>query len=164
MTPESSDVVVTLVTNRIHREMVTSYVRLLKESVFSNEPLNIDRKTLMACQRKLRSEDALAILEILWKESSWVSEENLKAAGLERYFNKSEITQYGLAVALSYRTEDVAKTNSSVRSVALAAAAFGLIDRNKQTQKKIYLRATNKLHKFMIELGKRNQNLLEQYK
>ena len=140
---------------QLQREMSKNYTDLLTSKILCDEPVGCDQKTLISHRKKLCSEDALAIWQILWKEG--LSKEKLSEVGLEHYFRDDNLTSHSLAVALSNEPEDVAKTNSLIRSIVIAGAAYGLVERNKQSRTKVILRSTEKLHDFMVELGAMNE-------
>ena len=111
-------------------------------------------------RRKLLSEDSLTILEILWKESELISTNELTVSGLARSFEEAEITQHGLAVALSGDAKEVTKNISLVRTVAIAGAAYGFVDREERSPTKVVLSGTPKLHELMLKVSDANAPLV----
>ena len=144
----------------IYRAMSENYRRLIRELVFSREvATTADRKQLISYRRTLQGNEASSVLEILWRESSYVDERELSYAGYPKFFEDKCLTCYNLAVFLAYGKEDVAATNSRVRIIIAAGAAYGLVHKKQLSRTKTLICGTEFLHNFMIELwGLKNAN------
>jgi hypothetical protein len=139
-----------------HQFMADSRATLLKQLVFDprSELATRDRKLYRSYRRALLSDDAKLILIILWKESPYIPEAALEAAKLQRAFSETDITQHGLAVALSQIPSEVAAINSRIRTITLAAEAYGLITRTAVSPTKVFIQGSALLHEFMTELAR----------
>jgi hypothetical protein len=144
----------------IYRAMSENYRRLIREHVFSREvATTADRKQLISFRRTLEGNEASSVLEILWRESSYVDERELSYAGYSKCFEDIFLTCYNLAVFLANGKEDVAATNSRVRIIIAAGAAYGLVHKKRLSRTKTLICGTEFLHKFMVELwGIKNAN------
>jgi hypothetical protein len=104
-------------------------------------------------RKQLQSDDAALILTILWQESSYISDRDAESIGFSRSPSRAGITQHGIAVALAKDRGELATISSRVRRVSLAAAAYGLIERNVRAyHTAIPLRGTELLHNFMTRV------------
>jgi hypothetical protein len=92
----------------------------------------------------------------LWRESPYVTGDELAFDGYAKLFSEHPLTCYCLAVHLASGKNEVAATNSRVRLIVAAGAAFGLIRKRHLTPTKIHILGTEFLHKFMVRLGLEN--------
>jgi hypothetical protein len=137
-----------------HFEMRAAYSRLLRTMVFSKPPQGNDLKQLLQFRRVLDDYEAHLVLALLWQASEWVSELSLAAAGLNRIGDGECLNSHSLAVSLSATAAELAKTNSRVRNIGIAGAAYGLVERKAVHATLVDLKGTRFLHEFMIELGR----------
>jgi hypothetical protein len=132
------------------------YEELLGEMVLSSASLaGPDRKDALRYARILKDREAYAVLTIIWKESAFVSDETLRAAGVARTFEDVELSAYRIAVSFADAPQHLAATNSRVRAICLAAEHFGLIERIAHAQTRVALRGTKLLHHFMLAISER---------
>jgi hypothetical protein len=148
---------VTIRRQELCRSFSANYTRLLNEFVFvSGATAGNDRKTIKSFKRALDSLEANKILSILWRESPYVTDDELSYDGHVKLFSETSLTCYCLAVHLASSKNEVAATNSRVRLIVAAGAAFGLISKSHLAPTKIHIIATEFLHEFMIRLGFEN--------
>jgi hypothetical protein len=149
---------VTIRMQDIYRALLTNYTRLLEEAVFTRdaETFGENRKILKSFRKILESEEANLVLSILWRESPYVSEDELAYDGYSKLFFEKPLTSYHLTVYLANSKNEVAATNSRVRLIIAAGAAFGLVDKRQLTCTKAYIFGTEFLHDFMVRLGFEN--------
>jgi hypothetical protein len=144
----------------IHQQMGLNYTDLLERLVFIHPPRDCDRKTLRTYRNILLSDESDLVLTIFWKESDFVTDDDVISGGAARIFPRgTPITCYALAVKL-YPNDStkIAAANSRVRAIAAAASAYGLIEKSKDTRKK-FVSGTALLHEFMTTLGQENEEL-----
>jgi hypothetical protein len=131
---------------------------LLEELVFAQ--LQTNKQPESSYKRLLLTTTAHKIIKVFWKESSFISDSELAIMGMTRNFPANNITQHGLAVLLSEEPSDVSGLNTKIRSVTIAAAAFGLIERKPQSARRLSLCGTSLLHEFMVELALRQMQFI----
>jgi hypothetical protein len=154
MSPAS---LVTIRLQEIYRALYANYIRLLNEIVFSRDAiLEENRKLKKSLERVIKDDEANLVLTILWRESPYVSEDELSYDGFSKIFVDSPLTTYHLAVYLADGKNEVAATNSRVRLIVSAGAAFGLVTKRQMTRTKVYIVGTELLHNFMVRLGFEN--------
>ena len=129
-----------------------SRVQVFRELVFSKD-ISVDRKSRQSFERILLQEEAQWILAIIWRESKYVSDSDLAVAGLSRLFPGGDLTAFGLAVKLAELTEDCAALNTRIRNIAIAAHAFGLVERSNISATKVSITGTALLHSVMTRLA-----------
>jgi hypothetical protein len=112
-----------------------------------------NRKLFMKHRRMLLLSGGYDVLSFIWKESRFVSEDEIDAAGILRKYGGRIITAHNLAAAFSEEPDDVGKMNSKIRSIGLAANYFGLLERKKQRGKAVELRATDLLDSLMARIA-----------
>jgi len=150
----------------LHLDMIANYSTLLDGTIFTRSPVGCDAhnpKVLKQHRRLLRSTDAYKTLAVIWKESRFVDSEDLARAGLSREYQGRDLTSYSLATDFSRTPKQVAKLNSRIRGVGLAAAMYGLIDRQLVHSTKVILSGTEILHNFMFELGAKNTLIMAKF-
>ena len=154
MSPAS---LVTIRMQEIYRALSANYTRLLNEIVFSRDTiLEENRKLKKSLERVIKDDEANLVLTILWRESPFVSEDELSYDGFSKIFVDNPLTTYHLAVYLADGKNEVAATNSRVRLIVSAGAAFGLVTKRQMTRTKVYIVGTELLHNFMVRLGFEN--------
>jgi hypothetical protein len=111
-----------------------------------------ERKDVVRYRKILDDDESYSVLLVPWKESPFVTDESLRRAGLVRQFTDGGLTAWDLATMVASSKEDLAKTNSRIRSINIAAEAFGLIERgNKTTAKQLV--GTELLHQFILAVS-----------
>jgi len=83
----------------LRQTMVANYQNILRLQVFNNS--NITGKDKVAYQRLLNGEEAQRILEVLWKESEFVTSSELLDAGYSKKFPIEGLTSHALGVHLA---------------------------------------------------------------
>jgi hypothetical protein len=134
-------------------DMNASYGEQLEATVFPRLTGCDDRKLIKQYRRILRGSEAHNVLGIIWKESEFISDAALAQFELCRAYQGRPLTCHSLAVDLAETPQEVAKLNSRVRIIGIAAAAHQLVDRKEVSSTKIVLNGTKVLHEFMIELN-----------
>jgi hypothetical protein len=143
----------------IYRSFASNYDQLLNEMVFSPGGLiDNDRKKTKSFKTTLLSCEANTVLLVLWRESRYVTEDDLAYDGYSKLFMENPLTAYRLAVYLSPTKNEVAATNSRVRLIVTAGTAFGLIHKRQLAPTNIHISGTELLHNFMVRLGLENAN------
>jgi hypothetical protein len=143
----------------IYCSFASNYVRLLNEMVFCSSTLiEGNRKIIRYFKNLLQSYEANTVLSILWRESEYVTEDDLAYDSHSKLFLENPLTTYRLAVHLSPTKNDVAATNSRVRLIVKAGLAFGLVEKRQLTPTNIHIFGTELLHNFMARLGLENAN------
>jgi hypothetical protein len=156
MSPAS---LVTIRMQEIYRTLSTNYTRVLNEIVFSRDTiLEENRKLKKSFERIIKGDEAHAVLTILWRESPYVSADELSYDGFLKLFVEKPLNTYHLAVYLAGGKNEVAATNSRVRLIVSAGAAFGLVTKRQLTRTKVYVVGTELLHNLMVRLGFENAN------
>ena len=139
--------------HKIHQAMSSEYSKLLNETVFVENPSGIDRKEELRFRKELDDNVSRIILTIIWKESDYISSEDLKRVGMKKFFTKNNLTAHGLATEICKSAKDLGKTVNKIREVSIAGSAFNLVDRNALRKTKVELRGTRALNEFMIRLA-----------
>jgi len=148
---------ITIRMQEICRSLSANYTRLLNEVVFvSGVTTGDDRKTIRAFKRTLDGLEANTVLSILWRESPYITDNELSYDGHAKLFSETPLTCYCLAVHLASSKNEVAATNSRVRLIIAAGAAFNLINKIHLSPTKIHICGTKFLHEFMVRLGFEN--------
>ena len=148
---------ITIRMQEISRSLSGNYSRLLNEVVFvPGATTGEDRKTVKTFKRTLEGLEANTVLSVLWRESPYITHHELSYDGHTKLFNETPLTCYCLAVHLASSKHEVAATNSRVRLIVAAGAAFGLINKKHLSSTKIHIAGTEFLHEFMIRLGFEN--------
>jgi hypothetical protein len=137
-------------------QMSANYSALLKSMIFPHPIDGFDRKSLAQFRRLLDDPQALTILALIWQASDSVSQYALAAAGLCQTKTSEHLTSHGLAVKIAGAPEHLAKINSRIRNIGIAASAYGLIERNGVNKTRVDLRGTALLHDFMVALSHLN--------
>jgi hypothetical protein len=138
----------------------TLYSDLLNRMVFKHPRPGYDAKDIIKFKRLLRDDEAYYILLLLWRESPFVTDECLERMSLAREFTDAPLTAWGLATKLATIPDELAKTNSRIRAVGLAAEAFGLIERENLRTTSKPLIGTQFLHQFMMALSTHQYQIL----
>lgn len=147
----------------VRQTMAANYSRLLDELVFVRVPQSPDgrthspdKKALLSFRRTLEDEEANTVLSMIWKESSYVTVEELAQFSMSKIFSGKCVTAYGLGVAIAEGKSQVAAAITRIRSIALAGSSYGLLERKAGTGNKIPIVCTELLHRFMGRLGDEN--------
>jgi hypothetical protein len=113
-----------------------------------------NRKQLLKYQKVLYDTDAHSILSVIWRESSFISDEVLALTNLERSFPSEKLNSWNMATKLARSKEELARRNSRIRLIGLAGQAYGLVERKDGVQgNKVILEGTQLLHEFMLKLA-----------
>lgn len=145
-------------------DMIANYGEQLEATIFCPSNSCPNAKLFRKHRRTLKSIDAFRVLAVIWKESEFVTEAALVNAGLVRDYQERQLTAYSLAQDFSEAPQQVARLNSRIRTIGIAAAAYQLVDRNGVplvdgdgvNGNKVILRGTRRLHKFMSEFNAKN--------
>jgi hypothetical protein len=146
----------------IHMDMAASFSNQLEHRIFSQSISGFPPKTLNKYRRTLRDTDAYKILALIWKESEFIPQEAL-VGNLQQRYRGRQLTSHGLAVELAESPHDVAKLNSQIRNIGLAAAAYQLVDRKLIHNTRVILKGTILLDQFMSALGAKYISLAESF-
>ena len=134
--------------------MSANHLAVLTELVFDLP--DVTGKERVRFQRLLASEEARAVLNIIWKESDLVSEQELIKAGYTGRAFPMGISCHALGVSLAADKNEVAATVTRVRNVVVAACSYGLAHRKQVHAKQTSITATKLLHDVMLTLGEKN--------
>jgi hypothetical protein len=124
----------------------------LEDQVFCQH-ISEDRKTVRSYQKSLLKTDAYLVLQTIWKESDLITPGELRAAGLARTFEPRSLTCHRLGVRFAACKEDVAASNTRIKTIATAAEAYGLITREIGTGRQRPLIGTPLLHGIMVDIS-----------
>lgn len=139
------------------------YEEVLEILVFGSvEDPARDTKEVLSYRRTLKDSEAQAILTIIWRESDFVDKQSLEEVGLKKTFDDRDVTVYGLAVMLASSPLNLAKINSRIRSICMAAEYFGLIERERTASTRSPIRGTEKLHILMLAIAGHAETLLSE--
>lgn len=141
--------------------MAINYRNVFKTKVFNNP--EIAGKDRVKFQRLLSSEEANTVLEIVWKESDFVTLSDLSRVGFKRKLFAAGISVYALGVSISEDKNEVAATVTRIRNIITASRAYGLAYREKVHVTSSLIRCTSLLHEIMIELGDLNRNANDRF-
>lgn len=139
-----------------HRQLITAvstYNEMLNRHVFPHILPGHDRKQQLSYKKLLEQFDTYEILFLIWKESSFVSEEALIQAAMGKSYTQNEMSVHRIGVDVSDCSQDVSKNVSWIRSIVIAAEAFNLVKRIEISKTKVSISATSVLHNFMKEFG-----------
>jgi hypothetical protein len=138
------------------------YEEVLEDVVFQAvvESPASNKKEELKYRRTLRDPEVQTILAIIWKESDFVDKQSLDEAGFNKTFDDRELTVYGLATKLASSQMDLARVNSRIRSICMAAEYFGLIERERTTLTRGLVRGTEKLHILMLAIAGHAESIL----
>jgi hypothetical protein len=153
----SAEVEITLRLSAGILALAALYGELLRSTVLNQAPNGCDRKDVTKYSRILLGDEAYFILLVIWRESPFVSDECLQRLNFKREFPNGTMTAHGLATKIATSASTLAKTNARVRSIGIAAEAYGLIERDSSRDKNKPLVATLRLHQFFVTLS--NQQL-----
>jgi hypothetical protein len=136
------------------------YSELLESMIFPHPLASCDRKELIRHRKCLIDDEAQFVLLIFWKESHFVTDEVLKRVGLKREFPNGSLNSWSLATNIVASPTDLAKTNTRIRGIAMAAEAYGLVEREKSRATRKPIQGTQRLHSFMNTLSENQSRLL----
>jgi hypothetical protein len=122
-----------------------------------------DAKDLLKYQRLLLDNETYSELLVIWRESPHVLDDHLAQANHERHFSGEVMTAYGLAKRLAESTQDLARVNSRIQSIATAAEAYGLVERGNPNVKNRPLVATKRLNEFVLRLSSIQLGLISKH-
>lgn len=153
---------INLCVQALQHNMQANFEQHLRELVFCNSREPVGTKLEVKYRRTISTGEAAKILSLLWKESDFVTEAALRASGLgiQKSYSGVALTAHSLAVDLAETPQQVSKLNSSIRSIALSAANYGLVHRNSVNTTKVILRGSKNLHAFMSQVNTKNIAIL----
>jgi hypothetical protein len=140
-----------------------AYPELMEAMVLKTMPQGCEPKEIVRYRKQLLDEEAYEILLIIWRESGFVLDEHLQHTKLERRLSGKVMTAYRLATKLAESAEDLSRVSSRIQSIALAAEAYGLIERETTRGTSRPLIATDLLHRLILELAKHQKVLISEY-
>ncbi len=121
---------------------------------------HVAEKAILDCQfDRLCRFEGLVVLALVWKESGFITVENLEATGLKRLRDDMRITRHALGSALKASVcrcgscEPDEKYQRRSQRVVEAAITYGLIEPQEESRSLKPLRATQQLHDLMLEVG-----------
>jgi hypothetical protein len=138
-----------------------NYESILNRMVLSYNNTEIDEKTSRHHERLLKSVAAKEILEIIWRES--LSDEELEHLGAERKFPKHGLNAHQLAKYLTENKAEVDRATAYIRTIAIAAADYRLVERQSLNRSMIILHATPLLCSLMETLGNEDLRVASTY-
>jgi hypothetical protein len=159
----SRQVAMALRMGHLFNSLCEAYQEALKETIFSKPIHGHDQKLLTTFRKSLEDEEAYSILMTTWKESPFVTEEALAMANMDRIFKNAPLTVYGLAAKISVTALDLAKTNSRIRAIAIAAEAYGLVERSGVKTNSRPLSATALLHQLILTIFEKQFGLIAEF-
>jgi len=109
-----------------------------------------DVKDEISFRKTLNAPHSIGVLQLLWKDSSFVGEAELEALGLERLFAGCAPSCHGLALILSPGSATFAATEKRLQKLVRAARCFGLIEVIPVQAKRYELHPTASLHQLML--------------
>jgi hypothetical protein len=160
MTSESVAQELALRINAAVNALGTQYSELLEAMIFPRPLLGYDRKELTRHKRCLSDDEAYQILLVVWKESRFVTDEVLGRVGFNRNFTTGALTTWSLATKIATSTTELAATNTRIRTIAIAAEAFGLVERENSRATRKPIQGTELLNSFMVSLSENQFRLL----
>jgi len=131
-----------------------AYQQALKQ-IFARMPIE-DRKDALTWQHALLAQSSIGVLMIIWKESTYVTEVDLIAIGLERDYSPARpLNCHSLATSIAESAADLGRTQKRVSGIVTAAEAYGLVDRVRPEGFRHFdLRGTARLHELMLRVGR----------
>lgn len=132
-------------------ETMRRFATALQDEVFVQSVI-CDAKDARTHQKVLLRADSYLVLQIIWKESGFITDEELRAAGLARNFAPGMLTCYKLGVELAPTKQEVAASNTRVATVVAAAEIYDLVIRDTVRTKHRPLVGTPLLHGIMIDI------------
>jgi hypothetical protein len=150
---------ISLRAHAIQLDITANYGLLLEQTIFDRTIDGVDHKNdklYQSYRRTLKTIDAYRILAILWKESEFITDNDLEMAGMRRLYQGRHLTAHGLAVELAEVGREVAALNTRIRMIAVAASAYELVDRDAVNSTTVSLKGTLILHEFMMLLSAKN--------
>jgi hypothetical protein len=114
----------------------------------------------LKCQfRRLCKIEGFYVLALVWKESQFVTDQDLARAGLHRLPGSKPVTRHALGRALKISAGETASCDSDdkyarrAQRIVDAGVTFGLIEPQEVRDNFKPLRATEKLHQLMVKVG-----------
>lgn len=132
-------------------EAMRRFATTLQEEVFV-QPVDCDRMDALKHQKVLLRTDSYLVLQIIWKESGSITDDELAAAGLAREFRSCALTCHALGVRLAVGKEDVGRSNTRVGTIIAAAEVYDLVSRATLRSKLRPITGTPLLHGLMVDI------------
>jgi hypothetical protein len=149
--------------HRISIGLPALYEAQLRESIF---PRLADdkRKPNSAFRKVLSNFGTFHILQLIWKESSFLEDAEIEACGLVRLFGGEPLTCHGLARLMAVGSEDrVEAINKRLSKIVRASVAYELIEEERVAPTKIFIKATSLLDNFMHQLSEAQRGFLDEH-
>ena len=128
-----------------------AYHEELDQSVFPLRDRDPD-KTRLANQRLLANLNTVPVLQFIWKESAFVTDAALKAAGVARMPIGGPLTTHGLSIILNTGSRSVGAAVKQVAKIVRIGQAYGLIETRRIREKMIEIVGTQALHDLMLRV------------
>ena len=144
-------------------QLSSVYPDMLKQMVFPHPLPGHDRKDLLKYRKQLLDEELYSTLLVVWRELPFVLDEHLTQIGLGRHFSGAAMTAYGLATKIAESPGELAKVSSRIQSIAVAAEAYGLVERESSRAKMRPLSATELLHEFILKMTAAQELLISDF-
>ena len=112
------------------RQAMSSNYREILESTIFRETI-IKGKEGLRLRKVLCNEEANTVLDLVWKESLYVSDENISDAGYDGKTFAGDMTCHSLGVLFAEDKTKVAAAVARVRNIVLAGCDYGLISRER---------------------------------
>ncbi len=138
------------------------YPDLLHSMVLPYPSEQCDRKEIIRHRKVLDDDEAYSILQIIWKESPFVTDELLSRVGLTRQMKDGSMTAWSLARKTATSMDDLTKANTRITSIVRAAEAYRLVDRDDTKLKNKPIVGTEHLHKFMLMLSENQRRIISE--
>jgi hypothetical protein len=132
-------------------ETMRRFAGTLQDEVF-HQRVSCDTKDTLRHQKVLLRTDTYLVLQVIWKESPFITDEELSAAGLAREFGSGALTCRALGVRLAVTKEEVGRSNTRVRTIIEAAEIYDLVRRDTELSKYRPIVGTSLLHGVMVDI------------
>lgn len=132
-------------------ELMHRFESTLRDDVFV-QPVPCDVKDRDRHQKILLRAESYLVLQIIWKESGLITDEELRAAGLARKYGPGQFTCYALGVELARNKKDVGASNTRIGTIVAAAEIYDLVVRDTFKTRLRPLAGTPLLHSIMMDI------------
>ena len=120
------------------------------EQIISEPRQGIFKKDQIRLSKILLSMPTMLILLVIWKESDFVTEEDLSKVGMKKSFSLGNpLNCHGMARQLAVDAYDLAKVQKRIRGIVEAGQAYGLIEREVARSKLVEISGTVSLDALM---------------
>lgn len=139
----------------VHAGFGLNHAELLK-SVFDMETCDI---ALDSDKKRLKDDQSIAVFTIIWKNSDYISDDDLMNAGMTR--NDVDLNVNRISVMLEKDTAKLDSTRAFVAKVIRSAKEAGLVEEEKINSTRHVIKGTKLLHDFMCKLAYQNKCMIE---